>query len=345
MKYTKYILFGCLSLGLISCGQSSKIKNPIEAQSFAQAYGDGEHWVEKFSLNIAPVPFEGALPKLGPAGPVVNQLVKLLLDVGFVEGTRKYSLNQPVPELPSEYIEAIKLSRVFIVLEDEKIDFINKLAVMVTPRRIRNEQGIMYTSPTSEVVLTKEDKRRYMELFNPKSLAGQVANKRQDEEVVMFKYDRGNPRESTNTKNLEYVELITTSNPQGLLDHILYNLEFKRQGKIVHYEQMADAILIETIPDPAVKTNLDEELTQITRDPSFGIKKRMTCNPSVCLDVRLPGQDILHLILKENAIQLDAFIDVDRAPKTFKLKGYVQFTAVIRDPILVDGVGVTKPKP
>lgn len=339
MEIAKYILFGCISLSLLSCGQSSQIKNPIESKSFAEAYGDGQYWREKFSLPIEPTAFETSLPKAGAAGPVLNQLVKLLLKVGVVGGRKKFSLNQPIPELPSEYIHAVKLSRVFFVLEGEKIDFLKKLAVMVTPKSIHNEDAIMVASPTDTVKMSKAEEKRYLDLFNPKSLSGQVASKRTDEEVLMIKYDQENNLDSANSKNLEYVFLINTTNPAGMLEHIEDRLGFKDKGFIVHKEQMQGALLVEVIPDPQVKAVFKYEMQRASADVEFGFGNMIECDHTVCLDMRVPDLNVLELILRKNSIQLEAFVDVGRAPRTFSLKGYVQFEATLKDPILVDGIG------
>lgn len=347
MSFKKYFLLSSLSLSLLSCGQSSKIKDPIAAEPFRSKVQvdtlkfDPENVIPlKFSFPIEPTPFESTLPQLGPVTPVVNELVKLLLKVGTVSGTLKFRLNQPIPELPSEYAHSVKLSRVFFVLQNENINFINKLAVMVTPKKIRNDSGIMTSSPTEEIKMSKQEKKAHFEMFDDNSITGKMANERRDKDVLVLKYDRTQVEKFLKPINKKFIYLIHSSNPAAIMDHIVFTMEYQKKGLLKTTQLMMDSVMVELIPDHAVRANFEKEMQVLSTYHEFGYKGHETCDSVKinCLDLKIPDIELMELVFRENSLQIEAFVDVNRAPKTFGLKGFIEIEAGVKDPIAVDGV-------
>lgn len=333
----KNLLFWCLVVGLFGCGQKSTIKKAIEAHTFAQSDGcDGVHICRNLSLSIVPDPFDSPIPKVGVATPLVGGLAKLLMGIGLIEGTRKFSLNQPVPLLPDEFISSLKLSRVFFVIEEENFDFIRKVAVMVTPKPIQNQYGILTTSPTKESVLSSKEEEKYFSLFDDKSIFGQMDNLSNEKNVVVLKYDQENDLETninkyTHTKDLSYVYILKTGQPALLMKHIRDTLNYKNQLR--HKEILGeDSLLIELKPDPAAKAAFDQDLKKFALDPELDYKDFVKCTPRTCLDIKVSERNILPLVIKENSLQIDAVVDVGSAPKAFRLKGYIQFAIKVLPP-------------
>lgn len=350
MSFQKYFLLSSLSLSLIGCGQSSKIKGAIPAEPFSGpahvstlTYDSEKVIPLKFSFPIEPTPFETTLPKLGPVTPVVNELVKLLLKVGTVSGTLKFRLNQPIPELPSEYAQTVKLARVFFVLQNENINFINKLAVMVTPKRIRNDDGIMTASPTEEVEMTKQEKRAHFEMFDENSITGKMASERRDKEVLVLKYDRLQMNKYLKPLNKKFIYLIHSSNPAAIMDHIVFTMGYHKKKLLKTTQLMMDSVLVELVPDNAVRANFERELQILSTGYEFGYKGHETCDSLriSCLDLKIPDIELMELVFRENSLQIEAFVDVNRAPKTFGLKGFIEIEGGVKDPIAVDGVNRT----
>lgn len=351
MSFKKYFLLSSLSLSLLSCGQSSKIKNPIPAEPFKSPvqvsklqYDSSEVIPVKFSFPIEPTPFESALPSLGPINPVVNELVKLLLKVGTVSGTLKFRLNQPIPELPSEYAHSVKLSRVFFVLQNENINFINKLAVMVTPKKIRNDAGIMTASPTEEISMTKKEKKAHFDLFDENSITGKIASERRDKDVLVLKYDREQGSKYLRPLNKKFIYVIQSSNPAAILDHIVFTMRYQEKGYLKTSQLMMDSVMVELTPDNAVRANFEREMQTLSTFHEFGYKGHETCESTKisCLDLEVPDIELMELVFRENSLQIEAFVDVNRAPKTFGIKGFIEIEAGVKDPIAVDGVKPTK---
>lgn len=347
MSLTKYFLLSSLSLSLLACGESSKIKDPIAAEPFRSTvqvntlkYDPNNVIPLKFSFPLEPTPFESTLPQLGPVTPVVNELVKLLLKVGTVSGTLKFRLNQPIPELPSEYAHSVKLSRVFFVLQNENINFINKLAVMVSPKRIRNDDGIMTASPTEEIEMTKKEKRAHFEIFDDNSITGKAANVRRDKDVLVLKYDRSQVDKHLKPLNEKFIYLIHSSNPAAIMDHIVFTLGYQKKGLLKTSQLMMDAVMVELVPDNSVRANFEREMQILSTFHEFGYKGHETCESLriSCLDLNIPDIELMELVFRENSLQIEAFVDVNRAPKTFGLKGFIEIEAGVKDPIAVDGV-------
>jgi hypothetical protein len=44
-----------------------------------------------------------------------------------------------------------------------------------------------------------------------------------------------------------------------------------------------------------------------------------------CLDMEVPDVDILPMIARGNALKIDAYINANKAPESFQLKGFVEF--------------------
>jgi len=97
---------------------------------------------------------------------------------------------------------------------------------------------------------------------------------------------------------------------------------------------------VELIPDNSVRANFEREMQIISTAHEFGYKGHETCESTriSCLDLKIPDIELLELVFRENSIQIDAFVDVNRAPKTFGLKGFIEIEAGMKNPIVVDGV-------
>lgn len=330
----KRFLLLCLASTLLGCGQKSTIKDAIPSHSFATC--EGKYICRDASLAIVPDDFDAVLPNMGVATPLVGGLARLFMKVGLVSGTRKFTLNQPIPTLPHEYISSIKLSRVFFVIEEENFDFIENMVVMVTPKPIHNPYGSLTSSPTKESKLNAEEKDRYYSLFDDQSILGQMDGMSADKDVIVLKYSKsGNANNKyAHAENLDYVYIINTDKPAATLDYMLFNLKFKEKNYLKKFEILgANSLLIELNPDQAIRSIFDHGIKEISTNPALEFKGHVPCTARTCLDIAVPNINFLPLVIKENSLQLDAIVEVGNAPKAFRIKGYIQFGVKIKDPL------------
>ena len=54
------------------------------------------------------------------------------------------------------------------------------------------------------------------------------------------------------------------------------------------------------------------------------------CSEQTCLDVKVPDVDLLPLIVKGNALKIDAYINANKAPDSFQLEGFMEFEVKLK---------------
>lgn len=363
----KQFLLYCLLLTVMACGQKSTIKTDVHPEKLSCTYGDCQYITRKIPLAIVPNdPVNGSLPKtlsaLGPGASLIGGIAGILMNVGTTIGTKKFTFDQPVPYLPDELVKSVKLSRVFFYIEpvegerrwkdfvrefitgktDVTFDFIKKIAVLATPKRIDNPEGSLKAvfkldsqgEADPEVKMKSFERDRYFSLFNDNDLYGKLLNLNRQKEVVVLKYDGLKRKQYLSGKNLDSVYLIHTKNPAGVIDHLLYNMNFRLGPKeeMVHYQVLEDSIVVEIRNDPVVRNLFREGMRIASTYQELGIKEWEKCHEQICLDIPASDVNLLPLIIKENAVQIDAFVDIGRVPGQFKLKGFVEFEVKLDSP-------------
>lgn len=351
-----------LILLLISCGQKSQIKNAPMAIGIAQGEplgsrkvspsggvkktSDENYLVRQYSLPIVPSPFEAVLPNLGVATPIVGGLAKLFMSAGLVSGKKVFTLNQPIPTIPSEFIHHVSLKRIFFVIEEEDLSFIKRLAIVVRPKRIQNELNLLNSSPVDQRDLSKAERRHFETIFDKTNILTQ------QEELnplkMTLKYDSYQREEFADTKNLKNTFVVETGNPGELINHILHKLDYYERGYLRHFEIMENSLLIELsqeadLPVASIRAQFESDIRALSTQAEFAFHKMTACKPETCLDLKVPqkvGKDgklhdinLMNLLTKENSIEMEAFVDVGEAPSAFKVKGYIQAEIKIWSPI------------
>lgn len=351
-----------LVLLMISCGQKSQIKNAPESVGVVQreVIGsmkvspsggvrktvDENYLVRQYSLPIVPSPFEAVLPNLGAVTPIVGGLAKLFMSAGLVSGKKVFTLNQPIPEIPSEFIRHVSLKRIFFVIEEEDLSFIKRLAIVVKPKRIQNELKLLTSSPVDQRDLNKAERRNFDMIFDKTNVLTQ------QEELnplkMTLKYDKSQREEYTDTKNLKNTFVIETGNPGELINHILYNLDYYNRGYLRHFEILENSLLIELsqeadLPVASIRAQFESDMRVLSTQPDFAFHKMTACKPETCLDMKIPQRmgkngklediNLMSLLTKENSIEMEAYVDVGEAPSAFKVKGYIQAEIKIYSPI------------
>jgi hypothetical protein len=342
----------------VSCGQSSKIKNapaPIGIAG-AEAYGskkisasgveekgDPNYLIRRYSIPIVPSPMEATLPDLGPAAPLANGLAKLFLKTGVISGKKMFSLNQPIPISPVDVLHSMKLSRVFFIIEEEDFSFINRLAIRINPKKINNPGNLWTTSNVDVNGMNGEMKSTFETWFDEDNYFTQKDNLNDIEDVMVLKYDKNQKSVYTHSDNLKYTYVIYAGNAAGVLDNILFKLKYRERGYVKHYEPLEDAVFIELNPDASIpiaslKAIFENDIRELSANPDLGFRKMNICKPETCLDLKVPDMDdersnLLPLLSRGNSIQMDAFVDVIKAPGAFKVRGFIEAEMKVLSPI------------
>ncbi len=350
MNFGKQLLFMCLIFGLFGCGQKSVVKTDIEAQTFAEAYGDGQLLRKSFPLLITTDPFDSPLPDFGF---IAGGIAKMIANIGVILGAGRTEMyfHQPTPNFPTMFKE-VRIKRVFFYIEpklngerrtnwfsrffkgkgDVDFNFIKKLIIRLKPEvpdmkkvcRIKDQGKYEPLFPCKDPTLTEEKTDRYLNYFKM-SRAEKEPDLSEEEEFVLLKYD-GNKRDShimNNERGIMY--MIRTARP-GETFHFFDTR--KRYGRVVEDMKTLDNVILVELKKGSVHKELFE--AQLSQDAEFidsnlGVEQIEECNPSICLDVKVEEANLVPFLKRFNSNRIDAFIDAGKIPETFQLKGFVDF--------------------
>ncbi len=87
-----------------------------------------------------------------------------------------------------------------------------------------------------------------------------------------------------------------------------------------------ETLVVELKEDP----NVEEGFRLVFADDAksmerFKIRNIEPCTDETCLDLQVPDMDLMPLLLEDNAIRFDAYINSRKAPESFQLKGFAEF--------------------
>ncbi len=350
MKLGKHLLFMCLILGLMGCGQKSVIKSDVDARTFAEAYGDGKLLRKSFPLLITTDPFDSPLPDFGF---IAGGIAKMIANIGVALGAGRTEMyfHQPTPDFP-EMFKEVRIKRVFFYIEpkangdrrthwlvklfkgrgDVDFNFIKKLVIRLKPEvadmkkvcLVANQGKYEPLFPCKDPTLTSEKEDRYMNYFKLK-IPEQEPDLSKENEFVLLKYD-GNKRDKhilNNERGVMY--MIRTTRP-GETYHFFDTR--KGYGRVVEDMKSLDNVILVELKKGGMNKELFE--TQLSQDAEYidanlGVEQIEECNPSICLDVKVEKANLVPFLQKFNSNRIDAFIDADRVPETFQLKGFLDF--------------------
>jgi hypothetical protein len=349
----KNILFSILTLILLSaCGNESKIKGGPVAESLSEKYGDGKYFFYEPFLPLTEIDEVESL--VSDLGLILSGFARTFLNigVGLGLGKRTMSLIQPVPEIPRKYLKDIKLKRVFFYIEphvkgerrfdwltrffrgknDVDFNFLSKLAIMIRPHHIGHRESWMPIFNFDEKP-DKQLEKKFMTYFqNKESFYPEYENPREARELLLLKYDKKKGDENFKNGHRGDIFIATTTQPNETRDYLLNHPEMKNFFQ--HIFILDKNLMIELRKDPVVSESFNVILSQ-ERDyiDQLGVSFIEPCTKQTCLDLQVPDLSLIDIVAQDNAIKLDAFVEANEVPETFRLKGFIEFWTKVRDPL------------
>lgn len=336
----KHILFSLLILTFVGCGKKSEIKNAVKAEKLPETY--------KLVIPLSDqeiTRFDTPTPSIGF---LADGLASILMTLGTKIGMGKAELNltQAVPELPVEYLESLKIKRVFFYIEptdgarfpslSDKVfhgkanvdfNFVDKLGVVLESEKIEKPD---ITKPFTEIKTLIKESKIYQNLFevqNTKSFSLPP-----HDEVVLIKYEKEGKNQFIRNNKFGKIFIINSKRPAKtrfyLQDHP------KLQGYFKRIHTLHTSVLVELEKDPDIEDNFMQIIHESKNDLNkLGAVEPEECTSEICLDLKVSDNNLLPIILKENAIKLNTFIEAGKVPPSFQLKGFVEFEIKINSPI------------
>jgi hypothetical protein len=355
---------GCGKHGVIFCGKNlvcdttSTIDVKVKAQRLAEAYGDGQYIHQNFFLPLTDRNID-AIPSIVPnAGPILSGIARTFMNIGaggFGLGKMPVRLTQPVPQISKEYVKDIRLKRVFFYIEPHAhqerthnwvynfvhgktnvdFDFLRKIAISVSSNHIPNLKDYypVFDKAPKEDQATMD---RFENYFKKQvSLFPAYVNPDKAKDILILKYDRANRKDYL--KNNEYGDMFLAhvNDATAAVD----TQEFlkshpKLKNAFVNINLLNSTLMIELRKDPIISEIFQKVISEeSTRLDELGVNQLEACTYKTCMDLRVPDVSLLDVATRDNSIQLDAFIDADRVPEGFQLKGFIEFATTIDSPI------------
>jgi hypothetical protein len=334
------------------CGQKSTIKNAVEPERLADAYGDGKHVIKSltFPLTDSSLAYKTPLPGLGP---IAGGLLKFVGDI-FAKNTNmgkmQMSYTQPIPVIPTEVINSIRLKRFFFYMKPPKegrrirdwftrvvlghghvtFDFLDKFAVRMASTHVEDPEHYV------PILLNRDYDRReassLMEVFNSNFKFNVIDNEKA-KDIVLLKYDDSTKSRDTRSDSYGEIHILeTTEDPRDIKYFLMDQVTLKGLYKRILI--LDKSILVEMIKDPVAEETFKKVLSdnaQLIED--LGVNFIDTCTPRSCLELAVPDVNLIPIANKGNALKLDAIIHAAKVPESFNLKGFVEFEIKLDSPI------------
>lgn len=327
MKQTA-LLIGLMLLAA-SCGQKSTIKTHVEAR----ALGNGEFITFPIVVPLSEKAISSYNSPLGDMNPLFRGFVGSILNLGASMGAGKtrLTLTQPIPEIPDNYLASIKIKRIFFFIEgdnkkEENFDFLRKLAVKISATTI--EKDIPSWEPLVETDSFDDNELNYWQSLFP---GKRDRNAREWEKnapgLLLIKYDEKEKEKSFVGNEVGVVNIIQTEKPNATRKY----LEDNYPGYFARIHTLSKSILVEFQKDPVIEEKFKNRLaTDSLKMEELGIGEINPCEKNVCMDLKVPDTNLIPMLKKGNALKIDAYIDPKHSPKSFQLKGFLEFEVKIK---------------
>ncbi len=342
----KQLLFLLVLLAfLVGCGQKSVIKSEVEAQTFAQAYGDGEYVIRPVYLPLSdeqiPV-YDSPVEKVDFVAGGIGRMV-MDLGAGMGAGRVKISMVQPIPEISTEVIKGAKIKRLFVFLEpkegkgrwrsifhkilfgqgDVTFKFLDKLAVKLSSH---HKEKITSWIPDDPIVesLRKKEYTPLQSLFEGEEVYDADHDSFDDKSLVILKYDGRNPLKYLRNEKSGKMYILKARRPAQTKKYLMKHPRLKNHIQSIF--MLNQSLVVE------LKKNMvsEENFRVLFADNNeqmdmFKIQMIEECSPETCLDLEVPDVNLLPIIIDDNSIRFDAYIDSRKTPESFQLKGFAEF--------------------
>jgi hypothetical protein len=343
------IFFSLFALLCHGCGQESRIKNNVQAESLANAYGDGKYVIRNltFPLSDSSLAYRTPLPGIGPIAGGILRFVGDVFAANTNMGKLQLSYTQPIPELPRE-LHSVRLKRFFFYMKPQEqqrrfrdwfshyllgkdhvtFDFLDKLAVRLETVRVENPETYLPTLTTKDY--DRKEMRELMEVFSS-GYRGTVVDTEKAWNVTLIRYSRASRSGDTALKDYGPIFVLETVQPQQTKHFFLDHPKLK--GFFRRILILDDSLLIELEKDPVVEEAFKIVMGEVAQElEQLKVTFIDECTPDSCLELRLPDVNLIPIARKGNAIKLDAVIHAGKVPESFNLKGFVEFEVKVATP-------------
>lgn len=331
------------------------MKNDVQPQTFAEAYGDGNLLRNSFPILITTDPFASPLPNLGILFGGVAKLIANTL-AGLGAGRTELYFHQPTPADLPEQIREVRLKRVFFYIEPKvngsrrthwfsrifrgkdnvDFDFIKKLVLRIRPE-IADMRTVCPTAdqgkfspmfPCNDPVLTTYKTDKYLSYFKEKKRdhvqeEEEEPNLSELEEFVILKYDGNKKGKYVKNETRGAMYMFRTQRPAET-NHF-FKIRSGYTDLISNMVTLDNVILVELRKDPVAKESFEARLSVDAEyiDANLGVEQIEECTPAICLDVKVEEANLLPFLKRFNSNRIDAFVDAGKVPETFMLKGFL----------------------
>lgn len=322
-----YLLLGLLLLAA-SCGKKSTIK----AHTAVETLGDGSFVTIPIVVPLSEKSISSFKSSISDINPLFRGFVGALMNIGASMGAGKTRLTliQPIPEIPEEYLASIKVKRIFFFIEAEKkkenFEFLRRVAVKISSTHLDRKSDSWEPEIETDDFSEKE-LSTFRSLFKKERDQHAAEWEKNSEGLLLLKYNQEEKKASLQNDNVGKIFIIQTDKPNLTRKYLEEN--HARYLKRAH--TLNKSILVEVKKDPIMeemfKAKLAEDSSQVE---SLGIGEINPCRDEVCLDLKVPDVNLIPMLMKNNAIKVDAYIDPKNAPKDFQLKGFLEFEIKIK---------------
>lgn len=363
--FSKYLIFTMAFVVLSTgCSQRSTVKDYIQPQKLSESYGDGDGMAKfNFELGVhASEVFDSPmhdLEKVG-VGYIAGGMAKIFMNLAanLWMGKNKVTLYQPLPTLPTEYIKSAKINRVFFYIAPkdghsrnpnlrEKVfrgkgkvnfAFLKRLAIVFKPEHRPESDSLETEEEVTVESFSERELRRFNEMFDRNFFYDRVVDLENAEDLIMIKYEHRNAKEFIRNTDYGRIYMITTKEPAK----VKHFLQAQPQTKdiIEKYNILSDSkpetndtLMVELKKGPVANemfaTFLRLESEKIA-EMDLEIEK---CTDDICLDLKVPNLNLLPMLVKENSLRIDAYVDAGKLPEEFGLQGLLEFEVKVDSPI------------
>ncbi len=345
----KQILFFAIIASLTSCGQKSIIKADIKSETMAEAYGDGQYVIRPLFMPLSDQAISAFDSPVEKVDFIAGGLARMFLNLGASMGLGRAQLTlvQPVPEIPTDVIKGAKIKRLFFFIKPKKgesrwstwfnkyirgqgditFDFLDKMALKLTSHR--QEKFESWYPSFDYKGLKKKDFTPLQALFEKKELFDESVNLEKENSLVILKYDQANKLKYLKNNQYGATYIVYTKKPAQTKKYLLNHPQFKDYFEQIH--MLNETLVVELKKDPIVEEGFRVVLSeQAELVDEFKIDLIEECSEQTCLDVKVPDVDLLPLIVKGNALKIDAYINANKAPDSFQLEGFMEFEVKLK---------------
>jgi hypothetical protein len=277
--------------------------------------------------------------------PIAGGIIKFLGDVltaNTKHGNITMSYVAPIPAIPEE-LTSLKLKKVFFYMEpqrnhqrnaewlsrvimgrdDVNFDFLDRFGFKLSSSENHNFQNV-----ESELIINNinnEDFKFHLDDFF--SVFKNDESKKAIHAVILNYQAKKNKMD--NTHNLHRTYFIKTSKPHQtkhfFMDHPLFKDVFNR------ILILDDSSFLELSDDSSSEKKFISAISELSTELyELGVQFIDQCMAPFCLDLNVPDVNLISIAKAGDAIKLDAIIQANKIPESFKLKGFIEFEVRIK---------------